>query len=238
MATAEGDDAEASEARASLAHATIQLEQLQVAALMSGPNDADGAELRIAVGAGGDDAEDWARMLLRMYSRWGATYEQSSDAGAGASRNDAKTVGAGAGARAAGDGAHTSTVAGGRLVVPSAYAFGWLRHEEGVHRLVRHLRRRVEAPHLVRSRAGGTASTRRDWERQGQRRQWCWRWRLGRVRARRSFATWDLLVETMVEWARGQHGTVRASRAAYTRSIRYQRALPGTAIAAPEFAAG
>ena len=166
MATAEGDDAEASEARAALARATTQLEQLQVAALVSARTTPMAPSCTLP----------WVRVATMPRTglacccgciHAGAQRTSRVDASAGASRNDAKTVGAGAGARAAGDGAHTPTVAGGRLVVPCAYAFGWLRREEGAQACAAlTFRRRVEAPHLVRSRAGGTASTRRDWERQ------------------------------------------------------------------------
>ncbi len=86
--------------------------------MMSGEHDAMNAILEIHAGAGGADAQDWARMLLRMYVRWcerrGFKVEEA-DFQAG------EEVG----------------LKSATYMVRGDYAFGWLRAEEGVHRLVR-----------------------------------------------------------------------------------------------------
>ncbi|MBI4600248.1 peptide chain release factor 2, partial [Candidatus Uhrbacteria bacterium] len=92
--------------------------QAEVKAMLSGENDFNNAILTINSGAGGTESQDWAMMLLRMYTRWG-------------DRNGYKTevldmqYGEEAGIKSA-----TVTFAGD-------YAYGYLRAEIGVHRLVR-----------------------------------------------------------------------------------------------------
>jgi peptide chain release factor 2 len=94
------------------------LEQLEFRRMFSGEMDANNAFLDIQAGSGGTEAQDWAEMLLRMYLRWG---EQHGF--------DTEIIEASAGEVA---GIKSATV---RFV--GEYAFGWLRTETGVHRLVR-----------------------------------------------------------------------------------------------------
>jgi peptide chain release factor 2 len=95
-----------------------ELEKRSFTAMLSGPYDSDDALLAIHAGAGGTDSQDWASMLMRMYLRW-------------AERNGYQTEildsseGEEAGIKSA-----TISVAG-------KYAYGYLRSEKGVHRLVR-----------------------------------------------------------------------------------------------------
>jgi peptide chain release factor 2 len=115
----EADDAETrAEATAQLAAAGRKLEDAELRRLLGGEHDAGNAILSINAGAGGTDACDWAEMLLRMYLRW------AERRGYRCSVVDCQE-GDEAGIRSA-----TVTVAG-------EYAYGHLKAEEGVHRLVR-----------------------------------------------------------------------------------------------------
>ena len=94
------------------------MEKIELASLLSGPNDALGCFFSIHAGAGGTESCDWANMLLRMYSRYfersGYSFEEVS-----------LTAGEEAGIRSV------------TLRVQGAYSFGYLSCETGVHRLVR-----------------------------------------------------------------------------------------------------
>jgi len=95
-----------------------QLEELEFRRMFSGEMDVNNAYLDIQSGAGGTEAQDWAEMLLRMYLRWMEHHGF-----------DAEVIEASAG-EVAGIKSATVHVAG-------EYAYGWLRTETGVHRLVR-----------------------------------------------------------------------------------------------------
>ncbi len=86
--------------------------------MLSGKNDSASAILQINAGAGGTEACDWAEMLLRMYRRW---------ADAHGYKNDVVDF-------TAGDGAGFRSVT---VTISGAYAYGYLKAENGVHRLVR-----------------------------------------------------------------------------------------------------
>jgi peptide chain release factor 2 len=94
------------------------LEKKGFAAMLSGPYDHDDAILAIHAGAGGTDSQDWAGMLERMYLRW------AEDQGFTAEILD-MTPGEEAGIKSV------------TIAVGGQYAFGYLRSEKGVHRLVR-----------------------------------------------------------------------------------------------------
>lgn len=94
------------------------LEKRSFAAMLSGPYDHDDAILAIHAGAGGTDSQDWADMLQRMYLRW------AEDHGFSAEILDS-TPGEEAGIKSV------------TIAVSGRYAFGYLRSEKGVHRLVR-----------------------------------------------------------------------------------------------------
>jgi peptide chain release factor 2 len=94
------------------------LEKRSFAAMLSGPYDHDDAILAIHAGAGGTDSQDWAEMLQRMYLRW------VEDQGFTAEIVDT-TPGEEAGIKSV------------TIAVAGRYAFGYLRSEKGVHRLVR-----------------------------------------------------------------------------------------------------
>lgn len=95
-----------------------ELEKRSFDAMLSGPYDRDDAILAIHAGAGGTDSQDWAEMLQRMYLRW------IEERGFSADILDS-TPGEEAGIKSA------------TIYVSGEYAFGYLRSEKGVHRLVR-----------------------------------------------------------------------------------------------------
>ena len=94
------------------------LEQLEFKRMFSGPMDANNAFLDIQSGSGGTEAQDWAEMILRMYLRWGES-------------NGFKTELVEA---SSGD---VAGIKSATIKITGEYAFGWLRTETGVHRLVR-----------------------------------------------------------------------------------------------------
>lgn len=112
------DDSLRADLENEVASVETDLEKRSFAAMLSGPFDHDDAILAIHAGAGGTDSQDWAEMLRRMYLRW------IEKAGFTAEILD-MTPGEEAGIKS------VTIAVGGR------YAFGYLRSEKGVHRLVR-----------------------------------------------------------------------------------------------------
>lgn len=96
----------------------LKLDELEFQRMFSGEMDAADAFLEIKPGAGGTEAQDWAEMLLRMYVRWGDQH------------NFAPQIMASAPGEVAG-------IRGAMIHFVGAYAYGWLRTETGIHRLVR-----------------------------------------------------------------------------------------------------
>ncbi|KPJ49007.1 MAG: peptide chain release factor 2 [Dehalococcoidia bacterium DG_22] len=118
MAEAEGDEATAADVAAEVEVLAARLDKLELSLALAGEYDRRDAILAIHAGAGGTDSQDWAEMLLRMYLRWAEGHGYQA-------RVLDMTVGEEAGIKSA-----TAEVAG-----PNAY--GYLRAERGVHRLVR-----------------------------------------------------------------------------------------------------
>lgn len=118
LGEAEGDTDIVAEAEAALqtAHKTAAKAELQT--LLSGEADANDAYLEVHAGAGGTEAQDWAEMLLRMYTRW-----------ADSKGHKVQWLEESAGEEA---GLKSATI---RITGHNAY--GWLKTESGVHRLVR-----------------------------------------------------------------------------------------------------
>jgi len=115
----EEDDADTQmEIAADLERMSAVVEKLEFQRMFSGRTDASNAFVDIQSGAGGTEAQDWAEMLLRMYLRW----------------CEANGFGAELIEVSAGDVAGIKSAA---LHVKGEYAYGWLRTESGVHRLVR-----------------------------------------------------------------------------------------------------
>jgi peptide chain release factor 2 len=118
MAEEEDDEATAAEVASDLKRITSSVEQLEFARMFAGKHDPSNAFLDVQSGAGGTEAQDWAAMLLRMYLK----YCESN------------------GFRAEMIEASSGEVAGiksATIHVVGPYAYGWLRTETGVHRLVR-----------------------------------------------------------------------------------------------------
>jgi len=118
LAEAEDDESTVAEVETDLARIRGEIERLEFQRMFSGPADDSGAFLDIQSGAGGTEAQDWAEMLLRMYLKW-----------CEANGFKAELIEASAGEVA---GIKSATVH-----ITGDYAFGWLRTEIGVHRLVR-----------------------------------------------------------------------------------------------------
>ncbi len=118
LANEAGDDDTAREAAERLALAEKRLEDAELQRMLGGEHDAGGAIVTITSGAGGTDAADWAQMLFRMYTRWCEAHDYKMEL------LDAQE-GDEAGLR------------GVTFVATGDYAFGYLKEEAGVHRLVR-----------------------------------------------------------------------------------------------------
>jgi peptide chain release factor 2 len=114
----ETDEALLQEAEATVTKLNRELDQWELQQLLSGPYDDKGAVLTINAGAGGTDAQDWAEMLLRMYTRWAETQ------GYKVNLTD-ESEGDEAGIKSA------------TIEITGRYAYGYLRSETGTHRLVR-----------------------------------------------------------------------------------------------------
>jgi len=116
-----GDDNDAdlfAEALTELDKAVDKLEKLEFLRMFSGAMDAKNAYLDIQSGSGGTEAQDWAEILLRMYLRW------SDEHGF---KTELMEVSAG----------EVAGIKSATIHIQGEYAFGWLRTETGVHRLVR-----------------------------------------------------------------------------------------------------
>ncbi|MEN9216947.1 MAG: peptide chain release factor 2 [Gloeomargarita sp. HHBFW_bins_162] len=106
------------EAVQTLTNLEQELDRWELERLLCQPYDAQGAVLTINAGAGGTDAQDWAEMLLRMYTRWGERHGYKV-------RLTDISEGEEAGIKSA------------TLEIDGRYAYGYLRGEKGTHRLVR-----------------------------------------------------------------------------------------------------
>jgi peptide chain release factor 2 len=106
------------EAQSELAELVTKLEGLEFRRMFSGPNDENDAYLDIQSGSGGTEAQDWANMLLRMYLRWGEAHGFKTEL---IELSDGDVAG----------------IKSATIRFSGEYAFGWIRTETGVHRLVR-----------------------------------------------------------------------------------------------------
>ncbi len=118
LGEAEDDAPSVAEAEAQLARVQARAAKRQLESLLSGEVDANDCFLEVHAGAGGTEAQDWTEMLLRMYTRWAEAHghkvewlEESAGEEAGLKSSTVRVLG------------HN--------------AFGWLKTESGVHRLVR-----------------------------------------------------------------------------------------------------
>ncbi len=118
LAEAEGDAAMVADGLGTLRRAATEAKRREIESLLSGEADANDAFLEVNAGAGGTEAQDWAEMLARMYTRWSEQHGYKIEL-------MEQSEGEQAGIKSA-----TFQVSG-----PNAY--GWLKTEGGVHRLVR-----------------------------------------------------------------------------------------------------
>lgn len=118
MSEADGDEAAVAEVIAELGEYEKELKALEFKRMFSGEMDACSAFLDIQSGSGGTEAQDWGEMVLRMYLRWG----------------EAKGFKVELMEASPGD---VAGIKSATIKFDGEYAFGWLRTEIGVHRLVR-----------------------------------------------------------------------------------------------------
>jgi peptide chain release factor 2 len=118
MAEAEGDAAMIADGEAGVFALAKRTEQMRLESMLSGEADGNDTYIEIHAGAGGTESQDWASMLLRMYTRWAERHgyklqliEESEGEAAG--------------------------IKSTTLLVKGENAYGWLKTEAGVHRLVR-----------------------------------------------------------------------------------------------------
>ena len=118
MAEAEGDAGVAADAEASLRSVRTRAAKQELESLLSGEADANDAFLEVHAGAGGTESQDWAEMLLRMYMRWAEQHGHKVEF-------IEESPGEEAGIKSA------------TVKISGENAYGWLKGESGVHRLVR-----------------------------------------------------------------------------------------------------
>ena len=118
MAKAENDHASIQDIIQEVARYETQVEGLEFRRMFSGDMDSHNAYVDIQSGSGGTEAQDWAEMLLRMYLRWADQHQFKATL---------MEVSAG----------DVAGIKSATIYIQGDYAFGWLRTETGVHRLVR-----------------------------------------------------------------------------------------------------
>jgi peptide chain release factor 2 len=118
MAAAEDDEDTVEEIEGEIDGLVKLLEQLEFRRMFSGEMDPNNAFLDIQAGSGGTEAQDWAEMMLRMYLRWGEAKGFKTE-----------LIECSAG--------EVAGIKSATIKFEGEYAFGWLRTETGVHRLVR-----------------------------------------------------------------------------------------------------
>jgi peptide chain release factor 2 len=118
LGESEKDDKTVGEAEVALKRLRAELARRELEALLSGEADANDCYLEVHSGAGGTESQDWAGMLMRMYVRWAEAHgykvewlEESEGEGAG--------------------------IKSATVIIRGHNAYGWLKSENGVHRLVR-----------------------------------------------------------------------------------------------------
>ena len=118
MAEAEGDTDLADEAVTSLGELAERAETDKVAALLAGEADANDTYIEVNAGAGGTESQDWAEMLLRMYTRWAERHKMKVEL-------------------VDYHGGEQAGIKSATLMVKGENAYGYAKTESGVHRLVR-----------------------------------------------------------------------------------------------------
>ncbi|QVV67344.1 peptide chain release factor 2 [Synechococcus sp. LA31] len=114
----EPDEELLAESNEALQNLRADLDRWELERLLSGSYDKEGAVISINAGAGGTDAQDWALMLMRMYTRWAEDHGMKVTV-------DELSEGEEAGIKSC------------TIEIEGRYAYGYLRNEKGTHRLVR-----------------------------------------------------------------------------------------------------
>ena len=118
MAVEENDQSAVDDVATEVERLRAVLEKLEFRRMFSGDMDANNAYLDIQAGSGGTEAQDWANMLLRMYLRWSDKHGFDTEI---VELSEGEVAG----------------IKSATIHIRGEYAFGWLRTEIGVHRLVR-----------------------------------------------------------------------------------------------------
>src|SRR5690606_6153375 len=118
LGEAEDDEASIAEAESALAALRDEAAKRELETLLAGEADANDCFLEVHAGAGGTESQDWAQMLMRMYVRWAEAHDYEVEWLEESPGEEA--------------GLKSATV---KIIGPNAY--GWLKTESGVHRLVR-----------------------------------------------------------------------------------------------------
>ncbi len=118
LVAAEADTAAAEEIERDAMRLATEVERLEFQRMFPGKMDSHSAFLDIQAGAGGTEAQDWAAMLLRMYLKWADGHGIKTEI---IDQSDGEVAG----------------IKGATISMSGEYAYGWLRTETGVHRLVR-----------------------------------------------------------------------------------------------------
>ena len=118
LAEHEGEAATIAEVERDAAALEQSVKELEFQRMFPGPMDGHNAFLDIQAGAGGTEAQDWAQMLMRMYLKWADAHGFKVEV---MDQSDGEVAG----------------IKGATLLIEGSYAYGWLRTETGVHRLVR-----------------------------------------------------------------------------------------------------
>ncbi len=118
LGESESDEGTITEAEVALKRLKAEVARRELEALLSGEADANDCYLEVHAGAGGTESQDWANMLMRMYVRWAEQHGYKVDW-------VEESEGEGAGIKSA------------TVMVSGHNAYGWLKSENGVHRLVR-----------------------------------------------------------------------------------------------------
>jgi peptide chain release factor 2 len=118
LAASEEDESAVAEIVSDVGRLETDVERLEFQRMFSGEMDANNAFVDIQSGSGGTEAQDWAEMLLRMYLRWGESHGF-----------DTELIEASAG--------EVAGIKSATIKFAGEHAYGWLRTETGVHRLVR-----------------------------------------------------------------------------------------------------
>ena len=118
LAAEEADSRAIGEIEADVDRLRVEVEALEFQRMFPGKMDSHNAFLDIQAGAGGTEAQDWAAMLLRMYLKWADAHGIKTEI---IDQSDGEVAG----------------IKGATISMTGDYAYGWLRTETGVHRLVR-----------------------------------------------------------------------------------------------------